>query len=63
MNAVVGWAAWGLWQSTQVAWRLLFRSPASPRSCELFATGGGCDPVFANSLYTFKSAGCVLVPE
>src|SRR5215468_9755445 len=62
VNPAVCSDACGLWQSTQVACRLLFNSADSARSCKLFAEGAGCDPTFANSAYTLRSAGCVLVP-
>src|SRR2546422_593915 len=62
LNAVVCWDACGLWQSTQVACRLLLSSADSARSCRLLVEGTGCAPVFANSPYTFKVAGWVFEP-
>src|SRR3954447_21124780 len=37
-----GWALCPLWQSTQVAWRLFFRSASSVASCGLLEVGNGC---------------------
>src|SRR5947209_8003911 len=41
-NASTGWEPCPLWQSTQVAWRLLLSSVSSAASCGLVEVGNGC---------------------
>src|ERR1022692_4963672 len=52
-----------LWQSTQVAWRLLFSSTLSAASCGLVVAGNGC-PILgaAYSAKTLGGAGDINVP-
>ncbi len=47
------WDPWPLWQSTQVAWRLLLSRALSAASCGLVELGNGC-PIFGEA-YSAKT--------
>src|SRR5882762_2696302 len=60
-NDVTGSDPCGLWQSTQVACRLLLRTASSFRSWILVPDANGC-PIFENSKKTFGATGEKLKP-
>src|SRR5450631_1890607 len=55
-NTVTWLEACALWQSVQVAWRLLNSTAGSAASCPLFPEGSGC-PVLVISVITLGAAG------
>lgn len=59
-NAVSWFAEWGLWQSTQVAWRFWLSSMLSFASCEPLVVENGWPVGLANSPKTFSAAGDML---
>src|SRR5262249_31831810 len=61
-NVVTGVELCGLWQSTQVAWRLLLRTALSARSWTFVPVAKGWLPAFANSAKTFGATGETLEP-